>query len=36
MNKNTFESKRYWIDNIDSLSYGYIILLILNDIALII
>ena len=23
MNKNTFESKRYWIDNIDSLSYGY-------------
>ena len=23
MNKNTFESKRYWIDNINSLSYGY-------------
>ena len=23
MNKNTFESKRYWIDNINTLSYGY-------------
>ena len=23
MNKNAFESKRYWIDNINPLSYGY-------------